>query len=152
MGARGKKLRCSRCKKTKLTTDFFKNASARQGRGYHSYCKACTKAYDAEKYPHGKPRRRARLLEKTYGITLAQYEAMYSIQQGGCAICGVHKDRLDVDHNHATGKVRGLLCHQCNTAIGLLGEDVDALTSAIAYLITHAGQVLESERAAEHRG
>lgn len=55
-----------------------------------------------------------------YGITLDEYEAMLAAQGGRCAICGKQagKRRLSVDHNHATGKVRALLCIGCNVAVG----------------------------------
>jgi hypothetical protein len=56
---------------------------------------------------------------KQLGVTTAQYEAMLAAQGGGCAICGnpPKTRRLDVDHDHRTGKVRGLLCHRCNRAL-----------------------------------
>jgi len=64
---------------------------------------------------------------------------MYADQFGRCAICGGVNDidrRLSVDHNHDTGEVRGLLCNRCNRAIGLLGDSIDILESAISYLST----------------
>ena len=53
------------------------------------------------------------------GLTLAAYEALLEAQGGGCAICGATPKtrRLDTDHDHKTGKVRGLLCHRCNRAL-----------------------------------
>ena len=69
-------------------------------------------------------------LKKQYGITLAQWEAMYVAQGGVCAICKECEDEkstryanLAVDHCHTTGNVRGLLCNACNRAIGLLRDD-----------------------------
>ncbi len=56
-------------------------------------------------------------------------------QNGGCAICGQPQERrLHVDHDHKTGRIRGLLCGSCNRAIGLLKESVASLASAIGYL------------------
>lgn len=57
-----------------------------------------------------------RYVEKTYGITEAQYKEMFDAQDGRCAICGRKpvRRRLAVDHDHNTGKVRGLLCYTCN--------------------------------------
>lgn len=78
-----------------------------------------------------------------YGISIDEYERMLKEQRGVCACCGqsetyVHSNgkvyALSVDHDHATGKVRGLLCHACNRAIGLLGDSVDRLQAAIDYL------------------
>lgn len=79
-----------------------------------------------------------------HGITLLQYEAMQEAQAGKCAICGngephSRKSRLNIDHDHETGKVRGLLCSKCNSAIGLLSDDVEVLASAIRYLEVSRG-------------
>lgn len=68
-----------------------------------------------------------RHLERKYGITQADWDAMYAAQGGVCAVCkipgrvGKH-GKLAVDHCHATGRVRGLLCTPCNISIGILGE------------------------------
>lgn len=81
-------------------------------------------------------------LRRDFGITLAEYDAMFEAQDGLCAICqqpetctykGTLK-RLAVDHCHTTGQVRGLLCRQCNTALGSFGDDVELLMRAINYL------------------
>lgn len=82
------------------------------------------------------------ILKKRFGISRKDYESMLGAQDGVCAICGnpeVVKIRgellgLAVDHCHATGKIRGLLCSSCNTAIGLMKDDVNLLNSAIKYL------------------
>lgn len=79
------------------------------------------------------------LLKKRYGITLQAYNAMLTAQGGGCAICGarpetVHHGTLPVDHCHATGKTRGLLCDNCNRALGLLKDDVERVRKMAAYL------------------
>ncbi len=60
--------------------------------------------------------------------------AMLEAQQGKCAICGRDDVPLVVDHNHATGKVRGMLCNQCNTMIGYCRESIDILVRGAAYL------------------
>ena len=82
-------------------------------------------------------RLRARIKNR-YGITWQQYESLYRQQGGVCAICqGVPLSpgkRLGVDHDHSTGKVRGLLCGLCNTALGGFREDPSLLRAAIAYL------------------
>lgn len=80
---------------------------------------------------------RSAAIQRQYGITLDEYEVMHAKQGGVCAICaGVNDDgrNLHIDHDHATGAVRGLLCGNCNTAIGLLGEDIARITASIAYL------------------
>jgi hypothetical protein len=80
---------------------------------------------------------RARRMFATYGITVDEYNFMLKQQGGVCLICHVphHVEHpLVVDHNHTTMKVRGLLCSNCNTGIGLLGDNIDLLQAAIAYL------------------
>lgn len=82
-------------------------------------------------------------LRRNYGISVDEYRAMLEHQKGRCALCdgegflmnpATHKVRLVVDHCHATGKVRGLLCHNCNRALGLFHDDTTALRKAIDYL------------------
>lgn len=74
--------------------------------------------------------------KRKYGITIQQYDALFAAQNGVCAICSrpPGKRRLAVDHCHTTKAVRGLLCVQCNTAIGKLNDDPELLRRAIAYL------------------
>jgi ribosomal protein L37AE/L43A len=73
------------------------------------------------------------------GATLAEYEELLAAQDGRCAICkrmepnGQHK-RWCVDHDHKTGRKRGLLCINCNSAIGLMNDDPALLLAAIEYL------------------
>lgn len=82
-------------------------------------------------------------LKSTYGITRNQYEELLEKQGGKCAICGGagfkmrvhHWSSLVVDHDHKTGEVRGLLCHNCNRGIGLLQDSPDVCISAANYLI-----------------
>jgi hypothetical protein len=73
-------------------------------------------------------------LKRNYGLTPGDYAAMVALQDGRCAICGRGDESLGVDHNHATGVVRGLLCSECNKGIGLLREDPDVLQRAVEYL------------------
>ena len=75
-----------------------------------------------------------------YGITLADYDTMFESQGGVCAICfqpPTGGRRMAVDHNHETGKIRGLLCHRCNLAIGNLRDDPEVIASAFAYVEAH---------------
>jgi len=81
-------------------------------------------------------------LTKLYGITLVERDLMLKGQGGCCTICSIpeqeaSRGRLHVDHNHTTGLVRGLLCHACNTAIGLLRDSPDITMKATEYLIKH---------------
>jgi hypothetical protein len=82
--------------------------------------------------------KRVHHLAKTFGMTLEDEAAMRAAQGGVCAICGrppTGKQMvLDIDHDHKTGIIRGLLCGSCNRALGLLKDDVSVLEKAIAYL------------------
>lgn len=80
--------------------------------------------------------RRSRLKRK-YGLTEADFERLVAGQSGECAICGATDDRLVVDHDHATGAVRAILCSACNLAIGLLKEDPKVMDSARQYILKH---------------
>jgi hypothetical protein len=73
-----------------------------------------------------------------YKITPAQFKAIVKKQKGKCAICGAKssgKRNLHIDHCHATGIVRGLLCGKCNTAIGMVNENISLLRKAYRYLL-----------------
>lgn len=80
---------------------------------------------------------RKHLLKKLYGLTLEDYNAMVCDQNGCCAICGIHQleveQKLHVDHNHKTGKVRGLLCPKCNLRLEPI-EDIAFKIAAEEYL------------------
>ena len=72
-------------------------------------------------------------LKKLYKISLEDYKNLCKQQNKLCAIC-MKKKTLVVDHDHETGKVRGLLCNPCNAAIGFLEDDISLLKKAIGYL------------------
>ena len=81
-------------------------------------------------------------LQKLYGITLDDYNKMLTEQNHSCKICERHVDEFDrtlaVDHCHTTGKVRGLLCSNCNTALGLMKEDVGNIMKMVEYVSRNA--------------
>lgn len=131
--------KCFRCKQIRDEVDF---TSAR-------ICWYCTDGTGERYFAMLEERERRlavpkeeRLLNsqlRQYGIKKAEYDEMLLSQAGVCAICHQptnHKKhkRLSVDHDHATGKVRGLLCHTCNVGLGAFKDDVARLTAAIAYL------------------
>jgi hypothetical protein len=72
-------------------------------------------------------------LKRKYGLTLEEFDEMLATQGGGCAICG-NPEADNVDHDHVTGEVRGILCFNCNIAIGHIADDKDRLLRAFAYL------------------
>jgi Recombination endonuclease VII len=80
--------------------------------------------------------RARREIVRAYGLTLAEYEALEEAQLGCCAICCCKPGTrlLAVDHDHKTGVVRGLLCFQCNSALGQFKDDPAIVARAVAYL------------------
>lgn len=69
-----------------------------------------------------------------YGLKRGEYERLRAIQDGCCAVCKQPTETLQVDHDHDTGRVRGLLCGHCNKALGLFRDDPDRLLAAVVYL------------------
>jgi len=138
---------CKKCKKKKSLSAFRK---ANWGKnGYDSQCKVCRKLYAKQwrkRNPEeAKKKNRKQKLKINFGMTVDDYDKIFEIQKGVCAICGqpeISKNqyglrRLSVDHNHVTGKVRGLLCSRCNIGIGHLNvdkKDVTLLLNAIEYI------------------
>ena len=121
---------CTKCEET-LTIDAF---GKRQNRpcGYASWCKPCVQT-DAKRHY------RRRHLKKAYGITPDDFDRMMAEQDGKCGICGIHQDdnrrTFSVDHCHKTGRVRGLLCNNCNAAVGLLQENAAAAIAASEWIL-----------------
>lgn len=107
-----------------------------------SRCASCLELHNKNRWRRQPERGRAYQLQTKYGMTPAQYDEMLLAQDGKCAICKVHEEdivwKLRVDHDHATGKVRALLCHSCNTTLGHMKEDPELLRAAAAYLELHA--------------
>ena len=127
----GKK-ECTRCGET-LPLDLFKQRAS--GR-YRSECNDCKSSTDRKYYLRNKDRMKDKSLQKTYGITTRDVEKLKVEQDYKCAICGEEESGrgLFVDHDHETGKVRGLLCHHCNVALGMAKDSVETLKNMIRYL------------------
>ena len=93
-------------------------------------------------YQDNKENLKCKDLQKKYGITLEEYNNFLEQQNYLCNICENHIEEfsrsLAVDHCHKTGKVRSLLCSKCNTALGLVGENIDVLESMIGYIKEHS--------------
>lgn len=130
---------CCRCNQVKDYSEFYKDRVNKDGYSYT--CKVCRKEYEKEYSKTDKYRqkiRKARWKEQSIDITYEQYLQMFLEQKGACAICGSVKNQFDkgmcVDHNHTNGKVRGLLCTDCNRGIGSLKDDIELLKKAIEYL------------------
>lgn len=126
--AEGKK-ECKRCERV-LPLEFFTKDKHRKY-GYSSRCRECSR-------PHRNyETNRRHMLKRNYGITPEQYASLRERQGGLCAVCrdplpGGSKEH--VDHDHATGQIRGITCHNCNQAIGHLKEDVRRAFLVVQYL------------------
>ncbi len=103
-----------------------------------SYCKDCCAKKNLEYRLANVDKIRDSELNTTYGISLKEYSELLIKQNNNCAICQTPqsklKTKLCIDHCHETGKVRGLLCHTCNRALGLLKDNTNILKEAIKYL------------------
>lgn len=135
-------LRCSICQVEQGVESFHKRAASRQG--YDSRCKGCRAQSAKTKYWKDPTARREynrmntrRWRLRQYGITEEDLLAMLDAQESSCASCAtsISMETLVVDHNHADGAVRGLLCNNCNVGIGMFGDDVNRMTNAITYLL-----------------
>jgi hypothetical protein len=79
--------------------------------------------------------KKAAFVRQRYGIDLETYEAHMAAPDGVCPCCGkTGRKKMCLDHDHATGAIRGVICSACNSGIGLLGDDLAGLHRAIAYL------------------
>ncbi len=142
---------CRKCGKTKSHGEFGKDCGRPDG--LYPYCKVCRRANDkitGKKYrqsSNGQRVQRAAGLKWKYGVTLAEYDVMFEAQGGVCAICGKPEiatdksgvvKRLAVDHDHDSGKIRGLLCFKCNSMVGFVQDDSDIFLKVSDYLRRHA--------------
>lgn len=143
---------CKKCDQTKPLEEFYPHNRTRDGVQY--WCKECQKKAIVSGYRNNpqkhrdynrdwgnrNPDKKADIaLKARLGLPHGTYVNMYTAQSGKCAICGTAKPkgrtrRLHVDHDKATGKVRGLLCGPCNTGIGQLQHDPNIILSALRYL------------------
>lgn len=153
---------CGKCGETKPLLSFYAHRTTSDGRA--NYCMECQKAASREwrknnadrvkannarqqtdaKLKRAKRGAHRRWWLALYGLNVEQYETLLAEQGGVCAICLKPESyidsrtgnprRLSVDHDHATGKVRGLLCGRCNRMLGYINDDADALDRGAAYL------------------
>lgn len=146
---------CNRCKETKTLSDFYK--STKMVSGLSVYCKACTgdghRAWVAKNKPEVAAKMRKYRADhpdyfkhydrkRLYNIDAETFTAMLDQQEHRCAICRADAPSkagtFHVDHDHTTGKIRGLLCHNCNVGLGNFRSSKVFLTAAIEYLLRYS--------------
>jgi hypothetical protein len=150
---------CTKCKEIKPLTEFYNHVK----HGPRPECKACTKLRSANIWKdkkeeltlrnrnwldNNKERRKkytkVQNLKRKYGLTLEQYEAMLLAQRGKCPICNKELDacaQKDVDHCHNTGKIRDILCSNCNKGLGCFDDNPECMIAAAEYVKRHQGVI-----------
>ena len=141
---------CTKCGYTKPKIEFHKDSDNYDGLRHE--CKKCRsllrhehRKNNLEKFKLKENSKKAKDswlnadLKRSYGISLKEYDDLVKAQDNKCKICNKEeqhktKKRLTVDHCHVTNKIRGLLCHRCNCALGLFFDNPDLLKLAIQYL------------------
>lgn len=132
---------CNVCHAPKPLTEFHKVWKGKEPTQNH--CKACSKAKTTQ-YRQDNPQviaaiLRNSFLKRTYGITSKDYDRMVAEQGGVCAICGSDFDgrRLEVDHDHITGRVRALLCGRCNSGLASFENNRHMFEAYLRYLAVY---------------
>ena len=130
--------RCYKCGRILPIGEFQRNRRTKDG--LQARCRHCGRTYEQNFMTP--ERKRAKILRR-HGITPSEYDRLFLNQQGLCAACGNKETRinpltgnpipLSVDHDHETGRIRALLCHGCNAALGHLKEDVVRIRALLAY-------------------
>ena len=148
--------RCSICKIVKKNSEYHTAHSDRNPvRPFACICKECRNKKDNEKDKETQFRRRNQLVK--YNLTLEEYNIMLENQNYKCDICKDDLKQLDtrkvhVDHCHSTGKVRGVLCGDCNTGLGRFKDNITILKEAINYLIKNEEKEIENSRKESFKG
>lgn len=129
--------RCNKCGVEKPHDEYYKESVPPHRP--RSLCKQCI-LHRQKRW--GKANARWAYLKREYGVSKGQYNSMYEAQDGRCAICDTPEPQLsrnlNVDHDHATGQIRGLLCGSCNSVLGMAQDDPERLRKALAYLAEYA--------------
>jgi hypothetical protein len=132
---------CKRCLNDKNLEEFPYRKSSKDKR--RNICNPCAYKDMMSKYKTAQERAgRRSILKNRYNLTQEEYDLLLKNQNNTCAICDTKENvskkgsifSLGVDHNHVSGKNRGLLCHRCNSGIGHLKDSILLLKKAIKYL------------------
>jgi protein-arginine kinase activator protein McsA len=134
---------CKYCREEKAETEFYRFFDRWTNNHYLSArCKPCHQKYKIES-PTTARNRKSEKLQLRYGLTYEQWENMRHAEDYRCMICNISEDelgkKLDVDHCHNSGKVRGVLCNPCNTMLGHARDNIQILESSVKYLKEQGG-------------
>lgn len=133
---------CSTCRDFRALSDFAPDAERRK----LAYCTVHMRERRRVGYAKDPDKHIDKQYKYRYGIEASAYRELFEQQNGVCAACSepelprrktVQQVRLSIDHDHATGKIRGLLCSNCNTALGLLQESAERIEMLAVYLKKH---------------
>lgn len=123
---------CTKCASAKPLSEFSTQPSAKDGR--HSWCRLCAReARRGVKRRHTPEKTRKWALKTRYGLSVADVERMLDAQGNRCGICAQPLARFHIDHDHASGSVRGILCHGCNVRIGKW-DNAEWFAAALRYV------------------
>jgi hypothetical protein len=109
------------------------------GKSHDEFLKSHLRYGAARKSGYNKYSGRKSQLKNLYGLSMDKYEGLLEKQENKCAVCGIDFQLLTrnphIDHNHNTGEIRGILCSNCNTALGLLKDDVVRVQKLMEYIV-----------------
>lgn len=125
---------CCICRKSKSKKEFYKRT--RNADGLRSQCIECCLKQNKQYPSVSANEAKFQKYRYTYGVSREQYEELSKEASGKCCICK-NEEKLVLDHCHATMKIRGLLCKNCNAGLGMFGDNTEFLQSAIEYIRKH---------------
>ncbi len=126
---------CKKCNETKFLSEFYIIKSGVQLGKNHTYCKKCCNLNSRDWHASNLEKSRLRHVRRYYDMTPEEYKALPK----ECAICYCKED-LQIDHDHITGKIRDILCGNCNRGVGNFKDSPNLLIRATDYILKHYDQ------------
>jgi hypothetical protein len=127
---------CTKCKVAQPAENFSRDS--KKVDGLKSACKECDRIYNSNRHYNNPSFRKEAHLRYRFGLSLEDVHAMRKHQHEKCAIClrefaKLSPQQIHIDHDHATGKIRGILCGKCNTGLGMFDDNPVSLYKAAEY-------------------